>query len=73
MKYTPVYLFLCITELVPEIKHRNTKLKTEDSSIIYPFFFCTSMILSQYTHVASKNYLSNCLRHIILFHTFNVL
>jgi hypothetical protein len=43
-----------------------------DPSPTYTHFIHTSMIRPQYMYVASKNFISNRLRHIVLFNIINV-
>ena len=47
-------------------KHRKTSIKLK-LVLIYTLFLYTSMILLENIHFASNNFISNCLRHIILF------
>ena len=63
--YTPIYVFY-ITEQVTK-KTLQNEIKELKVVLFYMHVFYASFISLQYIQVASKNFTSNCLRHIILF------
>jgi hypothetical protein len=65
-----IYIFFICYGISNRIKTSQNKIKEQQLVLFYMHPFSTLMIKLQYLHVVSKNFISNCLHHIILFIIF---